>query len=409
MAACLGIGVAATPYTQGWAALDLSPVSVPGSAELSYAAMTVQYPWSAPENEEAAEADFAQIYADRMALVQEFTDTVEAVSAELDGLLIDYDVLLQKLNIQISRYEVLADEYDAAALQVKTGTMKSKELKPLREACEAQLAEVEAVLLPVAEQKAAIEEITGQTLKSTFNFDSLYYITDAIKLSPQKFNDFSGLDSICRVGELAFEAFAHADCEEPLAAAQEQYALLGEAMTLLIEAEEYRKETNRLLQMGEADAAAYKEANTAYEDAYLAAYEAKAAYAKSLIALDLAMNGALIEPMTVSSALADAYRNTMPVGLDGPGLWRINRIGGGRIFYPLRYPLTVTRQDTYTITYRGKELGSSTVNAGMWLDETEFDPQEPFAYVTFYRNGVVLTDYALDVFSPIGTFLEIIN
>lgn len=402
LAAMLGVQTGATAYTQGRAALLHTEEHHAGIVEMNAGTLAAQIGWKPGD-----ESDFSKLYLDRLAAVQAFTDAVEAESAALKCLLIDYDVLLQKLNIQISRYDAIMDKYDALKLQMQVGMAENKELKALKAEAETQIAEVEAVLLEVAAMKTAIEEQTGQPLRTSFNFDSLYYIYDATKINPAAFTDLSELDTICHPEVMTFVTFDPADCADPLAAATELYHALGDAMTLYIEAVEERRDLDEAVKLGLAESAELAEAVRASEDAYLAAYEAKAAYAKSLTELDRAMDGAMIEPLMISRELAQAYKNTIPADVNGGGIWRINRNGASRVFCPSSYPYSAKATDTYTITYNGVTLGSADVQLGIWLSDAEYNPDEPWAYATFYRNGTEIGRYALDIFSPVGTFMSI--
>lgn len=361
----------------------------------------------APIEEEAP--DFTALYTDRMALVQEYNDLVEAQSSELTIKLIDYDVALKKFKVKTEDYYKLKDASTAAENSYRLGNVEYKEYEAAVKSCEDLYFEIKSDLFDISVMKSEIEGITGQTLKDSFDFDSLYYITDALTFDAASYTDMSDFDTICQPTDYAAEEKAPVDCSGQLNDAIKQYYALGDLMRDHISAAQALKQAKEDIRMGYADISALEAAQSAYNTSYLAAYEGKAAYAKALIALDDALGNAVIAPLAMSGELAGVYKRALPSEINGTGFWQIRSSGSTAFFVPVSYPKAEFADKDleyyYTISYNGKQIGKADANTGCTLRRVKYSAEAPYAEITFYLGKKAAGSYKLDVFSPVGAFI----
>lgn len=359
-----------------------------------------------PASAESVQA-VTDAYTCRLTVVDEYTRAVASLSAELKLRLIDYDVALKQLRLMIKRYKVLYEACEDGEQAYKLGQMDRNEWKALQSQRDEAHFDIRSAVRDISIAKAEIESITGETLKDSYDFDSLYYITDAMKLNLDTLKGVSGWDTVCYPEGQTAPTGIILDGTKELEAAQSAYYDLGKQLRGYIPLVRQYDEAHRAYLLGQSDAAAFAEAERARDDGYLAVCVAKAAYAKSLIALDTALGGTLTNSYIAGDVLAAAYTETIPDDLRGDGLWGICRMGNIKVFRPMTLPHTVADREgmSYQLRYNGTVIGMSPDGQACSLSEIVYTPAERFAYVTFFSGEAILETYKVDVFSPVGSFI----
>lgn len=400
-------------YTQGRTAVHNSEQYLPQLSRMNKDVFAAQSNYDPYRNSSAdagdTASDFTSLYVDRMALVQEYNDLVEGQSSELTIKLIDYDVALKKLSVKIDDYYKLKEAVAEAENSYRLGNVDFKEYETAVKSCEDLYFEIKSALFDISVMKSDIESITGETLSDSFDFDSLYYITDALKFDAASYTDMSDFDTICQPADYAAEKKEPVDCTKQLNNAIKQYYALGDRLRDYISAAEQLKQLKEDIRMGYADGSALDSIQSAYDMAYLAAYEGKAEYAKALIALDDALGNSVIAPLTMSKELSGAYKNTLSSEASGSGLWQIRSSGSSAYFVPVSYPKAKFADKDldhyYIISYNGTQIGKADALSGCTLKRMKYSPEAPYAEITFYLGNEAAGTYKLDVFSPVGAFI----
>lgn len=361
-------------------------------------------------NTEADASEFVQMYTERLTLLTEYTDSILKKSAELKIRLIDYDVALKALRLQIERYkDICAVSFEAESLY-RLGSITKKELEAEQATREDAYHALRVAVYDISVQKAEIEQLTGEKLQDSFDFDSLYYITDVLKLNVSGLAGIAVSDTVCRPAGYAAESVAASDTAKELSDAVACYLAMSDPLRGYIAAKQHLQTVSENFMLGVAQYSELTAADHACDDAYLTVCTAKAELAKSLIRLDAALGGALISPYAVSSELISVYGETLCDEARGTGLFYVYRAGESRVLLPLVSPHTVSEDEdyliTYTVSYGDTVIGSSKVGVGCVLSEAEYSSDEKYATVTFMRDSVVLGTYKIDVFSPIGGFIK---
>ena len=355
---------------------------------------------------EAATARLLAAYEERLATAEAYAQAVAVLSADLMIRLIDYDVALKRLSLQMERYEDLYGAYREAQQAYKLGQMDGKTLMAVQAEREQAYLELRTAVRDISIAKEEIEGVTGETLKDSFDFESLYYITDAMKLDTEMSERATGWDTICAPAGYVAPDSAGTDGTAELNAARDAYFELGQRLHAYVAAARQYETAKRDFMLGRADREALSAAERAADDGYLAVCTAKAAYAKSLITLDLVLGGTLIPVTAPGEVLVAAYAQTLPADPQGEGLWWIRRVGNSKVFSPVNPPFTVLNGTLcYEIRYGGAIIGSSADGGACTLADTAYLPEEPWAEITFtLDDGTLLGQYRIDVFSPIGCF-----
>ncbi len=395
-------------YTQGRTAALNSGEYLPQLTELNSQVLSAQKGYLSDSSEEASA--FTSLYSDRLGLVQEYNDLVEVQSSELKIKLIDYDVALKKLKFKIDDYYSLKADAQAAENEYKLGNAEYKDFQTVQKSCEELYYSIKSDLFDISVMKADIENITRQKLSDSFNFESLYFITDALRLDVSSYTDMSDFDTICHPVDFTSEPDKPVDCTEQLNTSIRLYYALGDLMREYISTSTEIKQLKEDIKLGYADSSALKEAQTACNTAYLAAYEGKAEYAKSLIALDDALGNAIISPLAMSGELSRTYTSMLPQEISGAGLWQIRSSGNSRVFVPTISPEEIFVDKDYDyyyiITYNGKQIGRANARSGCKLSAAEYSSDAPYAVITYYLGSAEAGSYKLDVFSPVGAFVN---
>lgn len=355
---------------------------------------------------EASAAHMLATYEERLTTAEAYAQALAVLSADLMIRLIDYDVALKQLSLQMERYEDLYGDCREAEQAYKLGQIDGKTLASVQaERAQAYL-ELRAAVRDISIAKGEIEGVTGETLKDSFDFESLYYITDAMKLDPEALQGVTGWDTICAPAGYEAPDSEGTDCTAELDAAKDAYFELGQQLHAYVAVARQYETAKRDFMLGRADSDALSAAERAADDGYLAVCTAKAAYAKSLITLDLVLGGTLIPVAAPGEVLVAAYAQTIPADLQGEGLWWIRRVGNSKVLSPVNPPFAVLNGTLcYEIRYGGAVIGRSADGGACVLADTAYIPEEPWAEITFtLDDGTLLGQYRIDVFSPIGCF-----
>ncbi len=357
-----------------------------------------------PTSTESA-AEMAEAYALRLEATDAYTAAVAELTLDLKLRLIDYDLSLKRLRPMLRRYQNLCRSCEEGEQAYRLGQLDRDSRQALLAEREAMLLEIRSAVRDISLAKAAIERITGETLKDSYDFDSLYYITDAVKLAAALPEGVGGWDTICYPVGYTPAAASAPDYAKELDAAQTAYYELGKRLRAYIPVARLYEQTHQAFLLGQADAATLEEAELAKEDGALAVWDAKAAYAKSLLTLDHALGGALTQAYTAGELLQASYTEIIPEDMRGDGLWGIRRFGDSKQFVPMALPHTLSEVEgvSYRLTYNGQVIGEAAAGQACILADAEFDPAARYAYITFSYEGAAKT-FAVDVFSPVGSF-----
>lgn len=145
---------------------------------------------------EAEGADIPGLYSGRLEIFGKFADSVSSQEYSLECSLIDYDLLLKKLELYTDRYSALKATSEEKARMYLVGECTRQESEKAEKQRSDMYYEIQSLLFEISSLKSSIEEITGETLRSDFDFDSLYLITDALKLVPEELSVW-GVSRVC--------------------------------------------------------------------------------------------------------------------------------------------------------------------------------------------------------------------
>ena len=363
------------------------------------------------DSREAEEApDAAAIYTELITLAQEYHSETGKNGRVLAGKLMDYDVLLKKLNILIGRYDSRRENAEKLEKLALTGECDAKTAQSARDEAESLYYEIKALLFDISVLKSDIETITGEPIKDDFDFNSVYLITDALKLDPEAFVDRSQLGTLYAPEGAALAEYEAADCTSPLNTAVQAYYSLGTAMREYISAAAAEKEGRNSVLLGELTQEDLLKLTEAREDCFLAAAEAKAEFSKTLLALDEA-SGRAVSGTVISGQEAGILSETLPENARGVGMWLVLRTSGGTEFLPVSYPTgtyPIDEDDTarysYKVTYDGSEIGSAVCGNFCTVSGIPYRDGLNNAQVDFFRNGVSVGTYRVNIFTPYGEF-----
>ncbi len=361
---------------------------------------------------EGSSAEMAESYAERLSAMDEYTAAVTELTVDLKLRLIDYDLALKRLRPLIRRYRNLCRTLEEGEQSYRLGQIDKEAWQALSAEREEMLLDIRIAVREISPAKAAIESITGETLQDSYDFDSLYYITDAVKLadtlSSSGLSDGAGRwDTIGYPVGYTPAAATAPDCAKELEAALSAYYELGKELRGYIPVAREYEQTRQAFLLGQTDAATLEEVLRAKEDGELAVWAAKAAYAKSLLLLDQLLGGALTDTVTAGDVLKTAYAETIPDGMRGDGLWGIRRVGDTKLFLLMTLPHTLSDAEgvSYRLSYNGQVIGKSTDGQTCTLADVDFDPAARYAYITFSHGDAMTETYAVDVFAPVGSFI----
>lgn len=383
----------------------------PGSPETSEPELP-QASESEETEPEQPETMLAELYDERIAVTQAYRTELGKSGRELAEKLIDYDVALKTLRVRISRYRSGREKAAALEILVRTGECDERTFTAAKDEADGIFLGIRALLFEISVMKSEIEKITGETLKDSFDFDSVYLITDVLAGNFSTLEDRSRVGSVYQPDGSGSGEYEAPDSSAEFSAAVQAYYRLGEALReyLSAAAEVKAGEQDRLL--GRISDQALAELTEAKEDAFLAAAQAKADLSKALFALDESAGLGLTFGYGISGEEIGTLRGTLTESRRGTGFWYTVLAEEGTIFCPAALPAGTYRSDEddtaiyrYTVRYGKKVIGSALTGAPCALSEILYENGENYAEVTFYRNDVKAGDYRLDIFAPYGGFI----
>lgn len=350
----------------------------------------------------------AELYEQRMELYGEFSSVLSDQEYSLAEKLIDYDLLLRKLELEGSRYSSLDSAADEMSAKYLVGECTRKEYDEAEKQRSDKYYELESLLFEVSSLKSEIEEITGETLRSDFDFSTAYLITDALGLSAEELSEWGVPGTICTFCG-SVQPSENPDITAQYTAAVKNYYSLGESLRTYVDAAQTYEKAADEYRLGTVSPSALEGLKTQYEDAKYAALVSKADYAKSLLELDKASGGALTAGNGISSGLAGVLSGALPENLRGSGLWLTRRSGNTVKLSVQALPISFDPEKDsgeFEVRYDGKLLCSVAVGKTAVFDAPEPAGGVHRAVVKFRRNGVEAGEYEIDIYSPFGEFLE---
>lgn len=352
------------------------------------------------------------LYDERIAAAQAYRAQLGKNGRALAEKLIDYDVALKNLRVQIPRYESRRKKAAALELLVKTGECDEETFAAAKDEADGICLGIRSLIFEISVMKSEIEKMTGETLKDSFDFDSVYLIADVPAGNLSDLEDRSRVGSICRPDGSELGEYEAPDSGAEFASAAQAYYRLGEALREYLNAAAKVKAGERDRRLGRISEQELTDLTEAKEDTFLAAAQAKAGLSKALFALDESAGWGLTFGYGISGEEVGALRGTLTESRRGEGLWFALRGEKGAIFCTAALPAGTYRSDEddtaiyrYTVRYGKKEIGSAFVGAPCALSEISYENGENYAEVTFYRNDVKTGDYRLDIFAPYGGFI----
>lgn len=348
------------------------------------------------------------LYTQRIEIFDEYT--LELTTAEYDTAekLIDYDLLLKKLELLYDEYKVLKEQSQKSSELFKTGGCDKSTVDSDKKAVESKYFDIQAHLAEIYALKTEIEAVTGTTLTSDLNYEQAYLITDVIRLNPNSLTRITGGASLCIPQGVELKQPEVSDITPQYNAALKCYYALGAAMREYVAAEDNIRKCEFSLKMGEATAEQLKAATDEKTTKYMDACTAKAELAKSLIELDRASNGSLTYLNSISYARAAAYISAVSDAKSGSGLWLVGRTPNGIIFMPTLLPMNVVPDKDDIVTYKLEYNGEKIAVAGgfCFIQPQNYKENCNYAKITYYINGKMVGVYKVDVFSPYGEFIS---
>ncbi len=360
-----------------------------------------------PEEEKP---DTATPYTGLIDLTQEYHSKAAESGIELAGKLMDYDICLKKLKILIGRYDVRKENAERLAKLALTGECDSKEASDAKDEADSYYFDIKSLLFDISVLKTEIENITGETLRDDFDFNRVYMITDALKITDAGLNGLTQFGSLYVPEGVKLPELEEVDCSSQLNDAVQLYYALGAALREYISAAAAEKEGKNDLMLSQTTSEELRKLTEAKEDCFLAAAQAKADLSKALIALDNTSGNALTGAV-MSSEEATVLNWTIPESVYGRGIWLAFRTSGGAALCPVSYPAGTYPIDeddeskyTYTLKYDGKEIGRAACGAVCYIPGIEYKDGFNYAEINFFRDGILVGEYKVNIFTPYGKF-----
>lgn len=356
---------------------------------------------------EAEGADIPGLYSGRLEIFGKFADSVSSQEYSLECSLIDYDLLLKKLELYTDRYSALKATSEEKARMYLVGECTRQESEKAEKQRSDMYYEIQSLLFEISSLKSSIEEITGETLRSDFDFDSLYLITDALKLVPEELSVWGVSGSVCAADGAEFPE-AEQDVTTEYNAAVKAYYSLGEALRTYVDAAGNYDRIADEFRCGAATESQLKSSRTAFEDARYEALVRKGEYAKTLMVLD-EVSGGKLSGCTVGSGLTAALSESLPEELRGKGTWLVRRNGDEVRLYVVRLPFDYDPEKDSVevqVRYSGVPLYSGILGGSLDFRSPAVVHGDSHAVVEFRKNGKSVGSYAIDIYSPFGEFLE---
>lgn len=364
------------------------------------------------ESEQPGNAVLLELYAERIAIARAYRAELGKSGRKLAEKLIDYDVSLKKLRVQISRYE--SRKKKAAVLErlFRTGECDEKAFFAARDEADGIYLEIRSLLFDISAAKSGIENITGEPLKDSFDFDSVYLIADVLAENASDLGDRSRLCALYQPVGSDFGEYEAPEVSAEFTSAVQAYRKLGEALREYLNTAANVKKGEKDHRLGRISGEELTELTEAKEDAFLAAAQAKADLSKALFALDESAGWGLTFGYGISGEEVGTLRGTLTEARRGTGLWFAVRGEEGVMLCTAALPSGVCRPDEddtaaygYTVRYGKKVIGSATTGAPCVLSEIPYEDGENYAEITFFRNSVKTGVYRLDIFAPYGGFI----
>lgn len=360
------------------------------------------------EMKSATKENAAALYSQRMELYNEFAAEHSEQEYALASKLIDYDVMLNKLQLSYSRFSKLKATAEDYAAKYLVGECSKQEADSAEKQRSDKYYEIEGLLFDISSLKKEIEGITGETLTSDYDFSSAYLITDALELSVENISEWGTTGTICAVENAQLKSET-VDISKQYSAAVKAYYSLGETLRKYVDAAQAYNEAVEEFRLGTVSADKIQTLCTTYEDARFDAITEKAAYAKSLLELDKQSGGALTKNRVISGGLSKTLRNVLPENLRGKGLW-IVRVNGNKVmFTPQSLPISFDFEKdygTYEVRYNSTTICTAAIGqTAVFASPGLVDGVDRCA-VIFRKNGVIAGIYKVDIYSPFGEFLE---
>lgn len=388
-------------------ALEQPELPESSESELPQASGSEDSEPSPPEN-----TALTELYAERITVTRAYRTELGKNGRELAEKLIDYDVVLKKLRIQISRYESRRKKAAALEILVRTGECDEKTFAAAKDEADGIYLGIRSLMFEISVMKSEIEKMTGETLKDSFDFDSVYLIADILAGNLSDLEDRSRVGSICQPDGSESEEHEAPDSSAEFASAVQAYYKLGEALREYLSAAAEVKAGERDRRLGRISEQELTELTEAKEDTFLAAAQAKADFSKALFALDESAGWGLTFGYGISGEEITSLRGTLTKSRQGTGLWFTVRGEQGTIFCTAALPAGTYRSDEddtaiyrYTVRYGKKVIGSALTGAPCVLSEIPYENGENYAEITFYRNDVKAGKYRLDIFATYGGFI----
>lgn len=347
------------------------------------------------------------LYAERIQLFNEFTQLADELEYKTAEMLIDYDILLKKLDIAYDEYKSCKQHLVSVSEQFRVGECSRSEVEAAEKSVEAVYYDIQQLLYEISILKTDIEAVMGEPLKSDFDFSQVYMITDAIKLLPDSLSGISGGASLCVPDGAEPIYYETADISEEYNAAVKCYYALGNAMREYISATADVRSGEAAFRLGTVTSDELTALMTEKTNAYMNASQAKADYAKSLLQLDKASGGALTGSgmRRVIFSRTKAYRSAVSEKQSGSGLWLIagNPSGNRLIAAVLPADMKLDEDDhvSFKMYYNG-----NLISDGGYISMPEYIDGCDYAKLVFYINGKKAGAYKIDVFSPYGEFIS---
>lgn len=356
---------------------------------------------------EAEGPDISGLYSERLDIFGKFTDSVSSKKYSLECSLIDYDLLLKKLELYSDRYSELKTAAEKKARMYLVGECTQQDSVDAEKQCSDMYYEIQSLLFEISSLKSDIEGVTGETLRSDFDFDSIYLITDALKLVPEELSPWGEPGSICSA-EGADAAGAEADITAEYNAAVKSYYALGEALRTYVDASAAYDNTAEEYRVGAVTEEQLYRSRTEFENAKYEALAGKGDYAKSLLALDEA-SGGRISGSSSYGGLTSVLTESLPDSLRGNGAWIVRSNGVEARIVVLALPFGYDPDKDVVeveLQYSGTVLCSGNIGGELSFSSPEAVQGISRARAVFRKNGVYAGSYAVDIYSPFGEFLE---
>lgn len=362
-----------------------------------------------PQENAGEESSENEISTDgALALIEQYSAFAEELTEQEYSLaenLIDYDVLLQKLQITHAQYKRLKAQYDELTQSYLVGECTKQQFEAAEKSKDDKYNDIKALLFEISALKQEIESVTGETLKADFDYSQCYLIIDALKLSLDEISDYGAPCAIVR--DESFE-YKKPDLSKSYTEAVKLYYALGDALRLYVNAAQEYESAQSDFKLGSVSGAKLDELFVAYENARVDALESKADYAKALLGLDKESGGALTANVGLSGGLYSALDSALPKDLKGSGLWKVRANGDTTFFSVSALPISFDPEKDsggYELRLNGKTLFKAVIGQEGVFDGSVSAGESVLAEVLFRVNGKE-TRFLVDIYSPFGEFLE---